>query len=154
MLAGLSASAQFAQFPDNISCFLAGNNTWRIPSLVSNTTMSGSLVRTVATLAPSAATNFGIDFSASPAGFIQATNHVAITGLTNNAAGAAYQLLIVNSSGSDLNITAPSTAYKSGYAAVADFPVVLTNGTAAFVDIFGYGTASSNALYRFTRFVK
>jgi len=149
----LCVTAQVPEFPNDAGKFLTGAATWSVPSISSNETAYGRSVLSTTTLAPTAATNFLVDFAASPAGFIQATNHVAITGVTNNIAGATYRLLILNASGSGVNLTVPATAFQSADV-TANTPTVLTNGTGAILDIVGYGTDSSNTTYRFRRLVK
>jgi len=152
-LVALCATAQIPEYPNDAGKFLTGTATWSVPSISSNATAYGRAVLSTTTLAPTAATNFLVDFAASPAGFIQATNHVAITGVTNNIAGATYRLLILNASGSGVNLTVPSTAFQSADV-IQSTPTVITNGTGAIIDIVGYGTDSTNTTYRFRRLVK
>lgn len=158
-LIGLAAFAQFAQFPGTPTTFLAGDNTWREPTAVSTLTVDDlvvdeSLSFTVATLAPaSLGTNYGLDVTASPAGLIAMTNHVHVTGLTNAAAGRSYRLLVLNSSGSTFNVTVASGYKSSTTAGVPDLPTTLTNNTAAILDVYCYGTGTTQAVYRFRRFL-
>lgn len=136
----LGARAQVPEYPNDAGKYLSGAGTWVLRNVLS-----------LATLAPaSAGTNYGIDLTSSSGGLILMTNHVTITGLTNNAAGATYQLLIVNVSGSDFVLRTPSTAFTS-MISVSDSPMTVSNQVAAIVEIAGYGSNTTNALYRIRR---
>lgn len=165
IVAGLTADGQFAQFLNNSDVFLSGANTWASPATLTNVTARGTfgtaglltvgagLTQTATTLVPaSAGTNYGIDLSATSLAYKSMTNHITFTGLTNNTLGAICRVLIYNGSGSSYLVRAPAGGiYSSTMAGLADWPITLTNTTALIVDIFGMGTASSNALYRATR---
>jgi hypothetical protein len=154
LLLSTVARAQVPQYPNEATRYLNGTAGWTIPSLVSNAAtvgtfaVGGGFTRSFATLtAASEATNFGIDLATGNAGFIQVANHVAITGLTNNAAGAVFTLLLVNTSGTNFNFTVPATSFGSGV------PAIVTNGAAAIVSIYGTG-ATTNAIYWYTPAIK
>ena len=179
LLGVLPVSGQFAQFPADATKFLSGANTWVVPGtfgaisattvdatdavlLESTVAISGRLTvgagvkLTPTTLVPaSSGTNYGIDMALWSSAYKSMTNVVAFTGITNNAAGAYFRAMLYNGSGGNLVVRAPagSIFQDEPVTGAAAFPLTVTNTTAVLIEVFGMGTASTNALWAYRRFI-